>query len=146
MMYYFKSAGLGYAADGTPLPPELQHQPAHQGVQRRRLRRHGRSATTSSTSVREIFSTLAQANFPILQANIADTGAYGLADVPVEPYIEKTVGPEGINVAILGIGNHRVPSYELPEQHPRADLHRPDRGRQGAGAGPRGRRTTWSSP
>ena len=28
MSYYFKSAGLGYAADGTPLPAELQVQPA----------------------------------------------------------------------------------------------------------------------
>ena len=34
------------------------------------------------------------------------------------PYIEKTVGPEGIKVAILGIGNHRVPNYELPSNIP----------------------------
>ncbi len=27
MMYYFKSAGLGYAADGTALPTELQINP-----------------------------------------------------------------------------------------------------------------------
>jgi len=28
---------------------------------------------------------------------------------------------------IRGIGNHRVPNYELPSKHPRADLPRPDR-------------------
>ena len=27
MMYYFKSAGLGYAADGTPLAADLQINP-----------------------------------------------------------------------------------------------------------------------
>ena len=36
----------------------------------------------------------------------------------VQPYVEKTVGPEGIKVAILGIGNHRVPNYELPSNIP----------------------------
>jgi 5'-nucleotidase/UDP-sugar diphosphatase len=30
----------------------------------------------------------------------------------------KTVGPENISVAILGIGNHRVPNYELPSNIP----------------------------
>jgi 2',3'-cyclic-nucleotide 2'-phosphodiesterase (5'-nucleotidase family) len=38
--------------------------------------------------------------------------------VGVKPYIEKTIGPEGIKVAILGIGNHRVPNYELPSNIP----------------------------
>ena len=47
-----------------------------------------------------------------------DDGSYGLAAVPVEPYTTKMVGPEGIKVAILGIGNHRVPSYELPSNIP----------------------------
>ena len=34
--------------------------------------------------------------------------------VGVQPYVTQTVGPENIKVAILGIGNHRVPNYELP--------------------------------
>ena len=38
--------------------------------------------------------------------------------MPVQPYLEKTVGPEGVKVAILGIGNHRVPNYELPSNIP----------------------------
>ncbi len=54
-----------------------------------------------------------------MQANLSDDGAYGLATVPnFTPYVEKTVGPEGIKVAILGIGNHRVPNYELPSNIP----------------------------
>jgi 2',3'-cyclic-nucleotide 2'-phosphodiesterase (5'-nucleotidase family) len=32
--------------------------------------------------------------------------------------VEKTLGPEGIKVAILGITNHRVPNYELPSNIP----------------------------
>jgi len=28
-----------------------------------------------------------------MQANVADDGQYGLAQVPVKPYIEKAVGP-----------------------------------------------------
>ncbi len=30
----------------------------------------------------------------------------------------RCVGPEGIKVAILGIGNHRIPNYELPSNIP----------------------------
>ncbi len=75
-------------------------------------------ATTSSTLAVEIFKTLKQATFPILGANVSDTGAYGLAEVGVKPYVEKTLGPEGIKVAILGITNHRVPNYELPSNIP----------------------------
>ncbi len=54
-----------------------------------------------------------------MQANVADDGSYGLATVPnLVPYVEKTVGPGGIKVAILGIGNHRIPNYELPSNIP----------------------------
>ncbi len=38
--------------------------------------------------------------------------------MPVLPYVEKTLGAEGVKVAILGIGNHRVPNYELPSNIP----------------------------
>lgn len=113
MMYYFKSAGLGYAADGTPLPPELSINPLIKA-----FNAVGYDAFTLGNHEfnfgKEVFGTLAQAAMPILQANVSDTGAYGLAAVPVEPYTTKTIGSEGIKVAILGIGNHRVPSYELP--------------------------------
>ena len=61
----------------------------------------------------EIFkSVFKKATFPILGANVTDTGAYGLAEANTQPYIEKTLG--GVKVAVLGITNHRVPNYELP--------------------------------
>ena len=117
MMYYFKSAGLGYAADGTPLAPELQINPLvkafnSMGYDAMDLGNHEFNFGS------EIFKTLEQATFPILGANVADSGAYGLAEVGVEPFIEKTLGPETIKVAIMGITNHRVPNYELPSNIP----------------------------
>ena len=65
-------------------------------------------------------NTLRQADFPLLQANVYDDPAepYGLAAAGIRPYVVKTVGAEGIQVAILGIGNHRVPQYELPSNIP----------------------------
>jgi 2',3'-cyclic-nucleotide 2'-phosphodiesterase (5'-nucleotidase family) len=113
MMYYFKSAGLGYAADGSSLPDDLRINP---------LIKAFNAVVYDAWTLgnhefnfgKEIFGTLAQVEFPTLQANVSDSGAYGLSAIPVEPYVTKTVGPEGIKVAILGIGNHRVPSYELP--------------------------------
>ncbi|HRF50217.1 MAG TPA: 5'-nucleotidase C-terminal domain-containing protein [Anaerolineales bacterium] len=117
MMYYFKSAGLGYAADGTVLPADLSINPLIKA-----FNAVGYDAMTLGNHEfnfgSEIFGTLAQANFPMLQANIADTGAYGLADVGVEPYVIKVLGPEELHIAIVGIGNHRVPSYELPSNIP----------------------------
>lgn len=118
MMYYFKSAPLGYAADGTPLDPPLTTHPM-MAV----MNAIGYDAMTVGNHEynfgKEIFTNvLKQADFPILQANVVDDGSYGIAQVPVEPYLEKTVGPENIKVAILGIGNHRVPNYELPSNIP----------------------------
>jgi 2',3'-cyclic-nucleotide 2'-phosphodiesterase / 3'-nucleotidase / 5'-nucleotidase len=117
MMYYFKSAGLGYAADGTALPAELQMNPlikAFNSMNYDAVDLGNHEFNFGS----EIFKTLKQAAFPILGANVSDTGAYGLAEVGVKPYVEKTLGPEGIKVAILGITNHRVPNYELPSNIP----------------------------
>jgi 2',3'-cyclic-nucleotide 2'-phosphodiesterase (5'-nucleotidase family) len=117
MMYYFKSAGLGYAADGTVLPPALQINPLIKA-----FNAVGYDAMTLGNHEfnfgPDVFSTLGDANFPMLQANIADDGSYGINKIPVLPYVTKTVGEEAVRVAILGIGNHRVPSYELPSNIP----------------------------
>ncbi len=112
MSYYFKSAGLGYASDGTPLPEALQVQPSiaafnSMGYDAMDLGNH--EFNFGSAVFKGIFK---KATFPILGANVTDTGAYGLAEVGVKPYIEKTLG--GVKVAVLGITNHRVPNYELP--------------------------------
>ncbi|HOT92852.1 MAG TPA: 5'-nucleotidase C-terminal domain-containing protein [Anaerolineae bacterium] len=130
MMYYFKSAPLGYAADGTPLPPALQTHPmmAVLNVMNYAAMVVGNHEYNFGNTIFK--AVLGQANFPMLQANVYDSGAYGLADVPIEPSVAITVenvhqGSAGtillgdpIKIAILGIGNHRVPNYELPSNIP----------------------------
>ncbi|MGZ8894508.1 MAG: 5'-nucleotidase C-terminal domain-containing protein, partial [Candidatus Aminicenantales bacterium] len=118
MSYYFKSAPLGYAADGTPLPAGLQVQPfiaATNAMDYDAMTLGNHEFNFGSAIFKAV---MGQATFPVLGANVTDTGAYGLATVGVEPYVEKTVGAEGIKVAILGITNHRVPNYELPSNIP----------------------------
>ena len=121
MMYYFKSAPSGFAADGTPLPAVLQTHPMMAvmnalGYDAMTLGNHEFNFGS------EIFKgILRQAQFPLLGANVSDSGEYGLSQVGpdgqgVQPYIEKDLG--GIKVAILGITNHRVPNYELPSNIP----------------------------
>ncbi len=118
LSFFFKTAPTGFASDGTPLDAALHIQPLIKAFN-----------TMSYDAMvlgnhefnfgKDVFtSVLSQATFPILQANLADDGSYGIASVPVQPYVEKTVGPEAIKVAILGIGNHRIPNYELPSNIP----------------------------
>lgn len=120
MMYYFKTAFSGFASDGTPLAADLQINPLI-----KTFNSMGYDAMTLGNHEFNFGSTifkgeLGQATFPLLQANVTEDPAnpYGLAAVGVKPYIEKTVGAENIKVAILGIGNHRVPNYELPSNIP----------------------------
>ncbi len=118
MSYYFKTAPTGFAVDGTVLDPPLNINPVIAAMNAMNY-----DAMTVGNHEynfgKDVFvSVLSQANFPMLQANVEDDGSYGIASVPVVPYVEKTVGPEGIKVAILGIGNHRVPNYELPSNIP----------------------------
>jgi 2',3'-cyclic-nucleotide 2'-phosphodiesterase (5'-nucleotidase family) len=116
MMYYFKDAPSGFASDGTPLPAELRQHPLI-----RAMNAVGYDAMTLGNHEFNfgnavLKGVLGQAQFPVLGANVADDGRYGLASVTggagVQPAVEKTVG--GVKVAILGLTNHRVPSYELP--------------------------------
>jgi 2',3'-cyclic-nucleotide 2'-phosphodiesterase (5'-nucleotidase family) len=119
MMYYFKTAFSGFASDGTPLAAELQINPIIKA-----FNSMGYDAMTLGNHEFNFGSAifqgeLGQATFPLLQANVAEDPAnpYGLAAVNVQPYVLKTVGGD-IDVAILGIGNHRVPNYELPSNIP----------------------------
>ncbi|MBN1427997.1 MAG: 5'-nucleotidase C-terminal domain-containing protein [Anaerolineae bacterium] len=117
MMYYFKSAPLGYAADGTPLSAPLTTHPMMAA-----MNAMGYDAWTLGNHEYNFGSEiltgiLGQAAFPSLQANVTDDGRYGLGSL-VQPYLEKAIGPEGIKIAILGIGNHRIPNYELPSNIP----------------------------
>lgn len=118
MMYYFKTAYTGFASDGTPI--------ADNSMWINPLIKAFNSMNYDAMTLgnheynfgKDIFvGSLSQATFPILQANVSDDGSYGLTAAGVEPYVEKTVGGD-INVAILGIGNHRIPNYELPSNIP----------------------------
>ncbi len=114
MMYYYRTAPSGFAANGDPLPVALQTHPliaAFNDLNYDAMTLGNHEFNFGGTVFSGIFS---QAAFPVLQANISDDGAYGLAAGNVEPSVVKTVGAENITVAILGIGNHRVPNYELP--------------------------------
>lgn len=116
MMYYFKNAPLGYAADGTPLTAPLTTHPMMAvmnalGYDAMTLGNH--EFNFGGATFTGIFK---QAQFPVMQANVSDTGEYGLGEVPVVPYITKEI--DGIKLAILGIGNHRIPNYELPSNIP----------------------------
>jgi 2',3'-cyclic-nucleotide 2'-phosphodiesterase (5'-nucleotidase family) len=118
MMYYFKTAPTGFGADGTPLPAELTTHPM-MAV----MNAMGYAAMTLGNHEfnfgNQVFKDiLKQANFPVLQANLRDDGRYGITEVPVRPFTTLSLPSPSfnkiINVAILGIGNHRVPNYELP--------------------------------
>ncbi|MBM4431684.1 MAG: bifunctional metallophosphatase/5'-nucleotidase, partial [Chloroflexi bacterium] len=61
-------------------------------------------------------SFVGQANFAVLGANVEDDGQYGTINDHVDPYATFMV--EGLKVAVLGITNPRVPSYELPSNIP----------------------------
>ncbi|MEW6648630.1 MAG: 5'-nucleotidase C-terminal domain-containing protein [Chloroflexota bacterium] len=113
MMYFFKSAGLGYSADGSNLPADMQINPL---IKAFNVMDYDAMVLGNHefNFGKEVFSTLSDATFPILQANLQDDGRYGIAGVPVQPFVRRTVGSEAIKVSIIGIGNHRVPNYELP--------------------------------
>ena len=116
MSYFFRTAPTGFASDGTALAPEL-----HMAPLVKVFNAMGYDAMTLGNHEfnfgKDVFtSVLGQATFPILQANVEDDGSYGLSSVPVEDYVEKTL--DGVNIAILGIGNHRIPNYELPSNIP----------------------------
>jgi 5'-nucleotidase/UDP-sugar diphosphatase len=60
---------------------------------------------------------LGQLDMPILgSANLDDDGSYGFINDNVEDYTTLTV--DGLDVAIFGLTNSRVPRYELPTNIP----------------------------
>jgi 2',3'-cyclic-nucleotide 2'-phosphodiesterase/3'-nucleotidase len=120
MAYYFKTAPTGVTSNGTPIvDTSLRIQPLIKA-----FNSMGYDAMTLGNHEfnfgKDVFtSVLSQATFPLLQANVTEDPAhpYGLAAANIQDFVLKTVGGD-INVAILGIGNHRVPNYELPSNIP----------------------------
>ncbi len=122
MMYYFKTAPTGYGADGTPLPAELTTHPM-MAVMNALDYNAWTLGNHEFNFGKDVFgSIMQQSNATVLQANILDDGRYGLAAVPVKPSTIITLPAPSfhktINVAVLGIGNHRIPNYELPSNIP----------------------------
>ena len=118
MMYFFRTAPQGFASDGTVLPADMQINPLIKAFNAMNYDAYTLGNHEFNFGSTVFQTTLSQANMPVMQANLSDDGQYGLDAVPVVPYVEKSVGAEGIKVAILGIGNHRVPNYELPSNIP----------------------------
>lgn len=135
MMYYFKNAAMGTTADGAALPPALWTNPfvavmnalGYNGMVL------GNHEFNFGASVFD--STFSQAAFPILGANVTDSGAYGInkvgldtaattegIKVNVRDGIEFSLSSgdpaKPIKVGFLGLTNHRVPNYELPSNIP----------------------------
>lgn len=121
--FYFKTAPLGYTADGTALASDLQIAPLIAVMNEMSYDAMTLGNHEYNFGSQVFTSVLSQAEFPVLQANVADDGSYGLDLVPVQDYIEKEV--DGIKVAIIGIGNHRIPNYELPSNIPGLTFYDP---------------------
>jgi 5'-nucleotidase len=133
MMYYFKDAGGGYASDGSLLPPALRINPIIAVLNSMNYTAMTLGNHEFNFGSKVFVDTFSQASFPLLGANVADNGLYGInkvtgnapasgtAVVNVRDSISVTL-PTGtadpLDVAILGITNHRVPNYELPSNIP----------------------------
>ncbi len=124
MMYYYRTAPLGYDAEGVALPSELITHPLIAAFNSMNYDAYTLGNHEFNFGSAVFKGIMKQAKFPILQANIADSGAYGLTEANVKPYVEKTLA-SGVKVAILGIGNHRIPNYELPSNIPGLTFNNP---------------------
>lgn len=117
MMYYYKTAPMGVGADGRPLPAELTVHPM-MAVMNQMAYTAWTIGNHEYNFGKDVFtSVLGQSTAPVLQANVSDDGRYGISDVPVKPYTVFSLPDRSngdLRVAILGIGNHRIPNYELP--------------------------------
>ena len=117
MSYYFKTAPTGYTSNGTIITdPALHIQPLIKAFNSMNYDAMVLGNHEFNFGKDVFTSVLEQATFPLLQANVTDDGSYGLAAANILPYVEKDFGD--IDVAILGIGNHRIPNYELPSNIP----------------------------
>ena len=133
MMYYFKNAGAGVTADNVPLPPNLWINPFVAVMNSLNYNGMvlGNHEFNFGSAVFQ--SALGKAAFPLLGANMSDSGEYGInkvglsgaaaAGVKVNVYdgLEFSLpsgAADSIKVGFLGLTNHRVPNYELPSNIP----------------------------
>ncbi len=134
MMYYFKNAAEGTTADGTPLPPDLWQNPFVAAMNAMQYNGMVLGNHEFNFGAAVFDSTFSKASFPLLGANMTDSGAYGVNKVGLDAMaaqgvmvnvydgLEYTL-PSGdsanpVKIGILGLTNHRVPNYELPSNIP----------------------------
>ncbi len=135
MMYYLKNAGQGATADGTPLPPSLWTNPFVAAMNAMSYNGMVLGNHEFNFGAAVFVSTFSQAAFPLLGANVTDSGAYGINKVGLDPMaaaqgvkvnvrdgLEYTL-PSGdpanpVKIGFVGLTNHRVPNYELPSNIP----------------------------
>lgn len=141
MAYYFKNAGAGLTADNQTLPPNLWINPmiaVMNSLNYSGMVLGNHEFNFGAAVFQSAFSKVA---FPLLGANMSDAGAYGVNKVGLDP-MAAAAGvkinvydglefklPSGkanpIKVGILGLTNHRVPSYELPSNIPGLSFYDP---------------------
>ncbi len=121
MMYYFKSAALGYTADGTTIiTPTMHINPLIAAMNTMNYNAMTLGNHEFNFGSQIFTTTLQKATFPLLQANLYDDGSYGIAQANIKSDVAVSLPGSGSNIkiGILGIGNHRVPNYELPSNIP----------------------------
>ncbi len=121
MMVYFKSSYSGSASDGTPLPAALRTNPmmAVMNALDYDAMTLGNHEFNYGSAVFQ--GILKQATFPLLGANVSDTGAYGLSKV-------DTGGRQAVHREDPGRDQGRDPRHHQPpgpelraaQQHPGA--------------------------
>ena len=137
MDFYFKDAGGGLAADGSVLPAAQQINPFIAAMNLMNYTAMDLGNHEFNFGSKVFVDTFSKAGFPILGANVSDSGAYGInkvttmdasggpvvnvrnsVEVPLPSCNAPPCSTEPIKLAVLGLTNHRVPSYELPSNIP----------------------------
>ena len=135
MMYYFKNAAQGVTADGKALPTALWQNPMIAVMNAMSYNGMVLGNHEFNFGAAVFDNTFAQASFPLLGANVSDSGDYGINKVGLETAADassvKVNVRDGIEFSVpsndptkpvkigfLGITNHRVPNYELPSNIP----------------------------
>jgi 2',3'-cyclic-nucleotide 2'-phosphodiesterase (5'-nucleotidase family) len=138
-MFYFKDAGAGRTADGQTLPPNLWVNPFVAAMNAMGYNGMVLGNHEFNFGAAVFRSQFTRAAFPILGANVSDSGAYGINKTGIgqlgaaagpgpQPVVNVYDGLEigldsgkagdPITVGVMGITNHRVPQYELPSNIP----------------------------
>jgi 5'-nucleotidase / UDP-sugar diphosphatase len=149
MMYYLKNAGQGKTADGTDLPANLHTNPFIAAMNALSYNGMLLGNHEFNFGAAVFQSTFGQADFPLLGANMTDSGGYGVTKVGLDvapPAPELTPDadaakirvhdgleyslPTGdpanpVKLGVLGLTNHRVPNYELPSNIPGLSFQNP---------------------